>query len=148
MIGRSRGFSIGGIRLGSKVSIVAILIVWLVDTIAKRIGTPDALWVDVVEWLALAVISHDILHALTRLSPRKQWLKVMIIGVGAGIGALVVALILWLDADSSWSIALVSGILFLLLGGGLGFFMWRHEVQKVNSYLLEKKLQRKKRISL
>lgn len=133
------------LRLGSWVGVVAILVGAGALGLGERLGTPDALWIKIAEWGAVAVFAGDIARSLLKLSPRKRWETILICSLSIGGGLLVGSVVLCIEGEAEWSKVLVMGLLILLIFGGLGFVMWRHELRRLNSLILERKLQRKKR---
>ncbi len=136
----------GHFRMGSYVSLVAIVAAFGVQKVAAWIGCSDAWWVGVVEWAALAIFAGDIFRSLMLLTPRKRWERVMIFGLAAGGGLLLSSLILWLKGRQEivGSLLLV-GLFTLLVSGCGGWWLWQRERRKLNSLILERKLKRKKR---
>lgn len=134
-------------RLGSWVSVTAILIAFVTSHIADVMGTRDALWVEVVKWICLALFVGDIFRTWMKLSPRKRWERVMGCGITAGGAFLLCALVIWLRSRDTepLGVLITMGGFLLLIGAG-GWWMWRRTCRELNSRILERKFQRKKRI--
>lgn len=137
----------GHLRLGSWVSVTAILVAFVTSHIADVMGTPDALWVEVVKWICLALFVGDIFRTWMKLSPRKRWERVMGCGITAGGAFLLCALVIWLRSRDTepLGVLITMGGFLLLIGAG-GWWMWRRTCRELNSRILERKFQRKKRI--
>lgn len=137
----------GHFRMGSYLSVIALVGAATVGRVAEWVGTPDARWVDVVEWICITIIVGDIFHALSKLSPRKRWERVMGFGFIAGGALLLSALILWLqsgDEEMLGKLIVVGGFTLLVSGLG-GWWLWRRACRELNSRILERKLNHKKR---
>lgn len=135
----------GHLRLGSWVGVAAILVGCAVNMLGKWIGTPDALWVDLVGWIALSVFASDIFYSLCKLTPRKCWEAVMMLGLAIGGGLLVATLLLWLKGGYKPILAqflVVGGFILLVMGVG-GWWLWRRARQTLGSKILERELQQK-----
>ena len=137
----------GHFRLGSYISMIAILAALGVDRLGERLGTPDALWVEVVKWICLALFVGDIFRTWMKLSPRKRWERVMGCGITAGGAFLRCAFVIWLRSRDTepLGVLITMGGFLLLIGAG-GWWMWRRTCRELNSRILERKFQRKKRI--
>lgn len=137
----------GHLRLGSWVSVTAILVAFVTSHIADVMGTRDALWVEVVKWICLALFVGDIFRTWMKLSPRKRWERVMGCGITAGGAFLLCALVIWFRSRDTepLGVLITMGGFLLLIGAG-GWWMWRRTCRELNSRILERKFQRKKRI--
>lgn len=137
----------GHLRLGSWVSVTAILVAFVTSHIADVMGTRDALWVEVVKCICLALFVGDIFRTWMKLSPRKRWERVMGCGITAGGAFLLCALVIWLRSRDTepLGVLITMGGFLLLIGAG-GWWMWRRTCRELNSRILERKFQRKKRI--
>ena len=137
----------GHLRLGSWVSVTAILVAFVTSHIADVMGTRDALWVEVVKWICLALFVGDIFRTWMKLSPRKRWERVMGCGITAGGAFLLCALVIWLRSRDTepLGVLIAMGGFLLLIGAG-GWWMWRRTCRELSSRILERKFQRKKRI--
>lgn len=137
----------GHLRLGSWVGVTAIIIGFVMTHIADVMGTPDALWVDIITWAALGIFTADIFHSLCKRSPRKRWEAVMVIGLTLAGALLLGALAIYLKSGYEPFIAqliTVGGFILVIMGAG-GFILWRVELRRLNTRILERTLKRKKR---
>ncbi|MBE6195951.1 MAG: hypothetical protein E7137_02515 [Rikenellaceae bacterium] len=137
----------GHLRLGSWVSVTAILVAFVTSHIADVMGTRDALWVEIIKWVALGIFTGDIFYSLCKRSPRKRWEAVMTIGLTLGCALLLGALAIYLKSGYEPFIAqliTVGGFILLIMGVG-GFILWRVELRRLNTRILERTLKRKKR---
>lgn len=137
----------GHLRLGSWVGVVAVLVGCAVNMLGKWIGTPDALWVDLVGWIAISVFASDIFYSLCKLTPRKRWEAVMMLGLAIGGGLLVATLLIWLKGGYQpilTQFLVVGGFILLVMGGG-GWWLWRRARQRLNGELLDRKMKKKRR---
>lgn len=140
----------GHLRLGSWVGVTAILTVIILSHIADVLGVRDALWVEIIKWAALGIFTGDIFYSLCKRSPRKRWEAVMTIGLTLACALLLGALAIYLKSGYEPFIAqliTVGGFILLVMGIG-GFILWRVELRRLNTQILERKLKRKKRTTL
>lgn len=138
----------GHFRMGSYISMIAIFAALGVGKVAEWLGTPDAGWVGVVEWVALTIFTGDIFRALMHLSPRKRWERVMMLGVIVGLALLLGALAIYRSKGYVGIVPqmiLVGGFSLVVMGLG-GFICWRMELKKLNSHILARQLKRKRNI--
>ena len=136
----------GHLRLGSWVSVTAILVAFVTSHIADVMGTRDALWVEIIKWAALGIFTGDIFYSLCKRSPRKRWEAVMTIGLTLGCALLLGALAIYLKSGYEPFIAqliTLGGFILLIMGVG-GFILWRVELRRLNTRILERTLKRKK----
>lgn len=138
-------YSWGHLRLGSYISAIAILVALGVSRLAEWLGTPDDWWVEVVEWLALAIFAGDILRSLARLSPRKRWERVMLFSLIFGGVLLLCAVWLYWKGQPLGNGMTWIALAILLIGGVGGWWMWRRSLQALSSRILDRKLKRKSR---
>lgn len=131
--------------MGSYVSIVAIAIALGAGRLAEWLGTPDAPWVAVVEWVGIAIFVGDIFRSLMRLTPRKRWERVMYFGLAIGGGLLFGTAVIWYDSRVFRGDILTVGLFTVVVAGLGGWLMWRRELQRLQSRILERALKRKKR---
>lgn len=137
----------GHLRLGSWVSVTAIFVAFVTSLIADVMDMRDALWVEIIKWAALGIFTGDIFYSLSKRSPRKRWEAVMKIGLTLGCALLLGALAIYLESGYEPFIAqliTVGGFILLIMGVG-GFILWRVELRRLNTRILERTLKRKKR---
>ncbi len=143
---RLGGFRIGRrnyLRLGTLTSIFGIGLVVASSLIGEWLGAPDAWWLKTMDWLGIAVILEDCVYCLSRLTSRKRWESVTLLGIFGGIGSAICTLILYLEDDPVWKAALILGAATLLVGL-IGWPMWRRELKKLDSNILERKKRKNK----
>ena len=129
----------GHFRMGSQLSLVAVLVALGVRYLGRMVGSPDAWWVELIGWVALVIFAVDILCALLSLTPRKRWWRVMTFGLILGATLSLSGLIFHLKGEGSVRGLLIAGGVLMLLFGGGGWLMWRRELRRLNSQLLNRK---------
>ncbi len=146
---RIGGFRLGRrnyLRLGSLASVLGIILVLLSTLLGEWLGTPDAWWVKAMDWLGIAVILEDLIYCLSRLTARKRWESITLLGIFGGIGSVICALILYLEQDPIWKSTLILGGIPLVVGL-VGWPIWRRELRKLDSTILDRRQkQRRKNI--
>lgn len=140
-------YSKGQVRLGSPLTGVAILIVTIVKLIAEERGLEGALWVDIMLWGGFALLVGDLGYSLLKLSPRKRWHSVMTIGLVFGSVLTILSLVAYyVDHEHAQAVQMgVVGLFCLLLPGLGGGLLYRRSLSRLQSLILERKFNRKRR---
>lgn len=135
------------VRLGSPLSAVAIAIITIVKLIAEEQGLEGALWVEIMLWGGFALLAGDLCYSLLKLSPRKRWHSVMVMGLVLGSVLTILSLVAYyVDHEYRQSMQMGTiGLFCLLLPGLGGWLLYRRSLRRLQSLILERKYNRKRR---
>ncbi len=137
----------GQVRLGSPLSAVAILIITIVQLIAEERGLEGALWVSIMLWGGFALLVGDLCYSLLKLSPRKRWHSIMVMGLVVGSILTILSLVAYyVDHEYRQAMQMGAvGLFCLLLPGLCGWLLYRRSLRRLQSLILERKYNRKRR---